>query len=193
MADQEFMYKGKSIVIRDEHPDAVVSVDGREFRCHHHQPEEGQGLAMWMCAEAYFASPDIRELARHFADYGYMFDDPGRIIVDADGEVVDRGSGSRRGQAAGDGHRASQADRRQVLAERGPGGHRRIPNAAALRLGGQLRRTHHDGRRRARPAAVPGVPPGRPRHRIPPSGGHRPPLVTRPAPSARVWAPVARP
>ena len=94
MADQEFVYKGKSIVIRDEHPDAVVSVDGREFRCHHHHPEEDQGLAMWMCAEAYFASPDIRELARHFADYGYMFDDPGRIIVDADGEVVAPGSGS---------------------------------------------------------------------------------------------------
>ena len=88
METTEFMYKGKKIVIRDEHPNAVVSVDGREFMCHHHHPEEGQGLAMWMCDEAYFASPDIKELARHFADYGYMFDDPGRVVVDAAGEVV---------------------------------------------------------------------------------------------------------
>lgn len=46
MADLEFKYKGKHIVVRDEHPDAVVSVDGREFRCHHHHPERGQGLEM---------------------------------------------------------------------------------------------------------------------------------------------------
>lgn len=99
MADLEFKYKGKHIVVRDEHPDAVVSVDGREFRCHHHHPERGQGLEMWMCEEAYFASPDIRELARHFADYGYMFDDPGRIIVDENGEVAPAGSPMHSGPA----------------------------------------------------------------------------------------------
>lgn len=88
MADTEFMYKGKKIVIREEHPNAVVSVDGREFLCHHHHADEGHGLTHWMCDEAYFASADIQELARHFADYGYMFDDPGRIVVDAAGEVV---------------------------------------------------------------------------------------------------------
>lgn len=93
MTDAAFDYKGKQIVIREQHPDAVVSVDGREFRCHHHHPKEDQGLAMWMCEEAYFASPDIRELARHFADYGYMFDDPGRVLVDESGEVVERGGG----------------------------------------------------------------------------------------------------
>ncbi len=48
-------------------------------------------MKAWMCDEAYFASPDIRELARHFADYGYMFDDPGRVVVDEAGEVVSVG------------------------------------------------------------------------------------------------------
>ena len=38
-----------------------------------------KGLAMWMCDEAYFMSPDLKELAKHFADYGYMFDDPNRM------------------------------------------------------------------------------------------------------------------
>lgn len=86
MSATEFSYKGKQIVISDDHPHATVSVDGREFTCHHHHEDEG--LHMWMCDEAYFASPDIKELARHFADYGYMFDDPGRVIVDDVGEVV---------------------------------------------------------------------------------------------------------
>jgi hypothetical protein len=95
MSTAEFMYKGKRIAIREEHPNAVVSVDGREFACHHHHPEPGgTGLPMWMCDEAYFASPDIRELARHFADYGYMFDDPGRVVVDATGAVVRTGPGA---------------------------------------------------------------------------------------------------
>ncbi len=88
MGDAEFMYMGKQIVIRDAHPNAVVSVDGREFHCHHHHPEDG-GLPMWMCDEAYFGSPDINELARHFADYGYMFDAPGRVVVNDEGVVVD--------------------------------------------------------------------------------------------------------
>ena len=43
---------------------------------------------MWMCEEAYFASPDIKELARHSADYGYMFDDPGPVVVNEAGEVA---------------------------------------------------------------------------------------------------------
>jgi hypothetical protein len=86
MNSTEFTYKGKKIVIREEHPNAIVSVDGREFGCHHHHTENT--LAMWMCDEAYFASPDIKELARHFADYGYMFDDPSRVVVDNDGNVV---------------------------------------------------------------------------------------------------------
>jgi hypothetical protein len=90
MAAREFMYKGKTITISEGHPDAVITVDGREFACHHHHPE-GDGLSMWMCDEAYFASPDIEELARHFADYGYMFDHPGRIVVDASGDVVKTG------------------------------------------------------------------------------------------------------
>lgn len=88
MADMEFNYKGKKILIHDKHPHATVSVDGREFSCHHHHPQEGRGLPMWMCDEAYFASPDVKELARHFADYGYMFDDPGRVLVNDAGEVV---------------------------------------------------------------------------------------------------------
>lgn len=91
MADIEFEYKGKAVVIREEYPQAVISVDGRKFACHHHPGPTEYGLAMWMCDEAYFASPDIRFLARHFADYGYMFDDPNRIVVDAEGMVVSIG------------------------------------------------------------------------------------------------------
>jgi hypothetical protein len=89
MTDTQFMYMGKQITIREDHPHAVVTVDGREFHCHHHHLEEGVGLAMWMCDEAYFASPDLITLARHFADYGYLFDAPGRVVVDDDGKVVD--------------------------------------------------------------------------------------------------------
>lgn len=86
MADTEFRYKGKQMVIREDHPHATVTVDDREFACHHHHAD--RGLDMWMCEESYFASPDIKELARHFADYGYMFDDPNRVVVDETGEVV---------------------------------------------------------------------------------------------------------
>lgn len=99
MSDAEFLYMGKKIAIREEHPNAVVSVDGREFHCHHHHPEDG-GLTMWMCDEAYFASPELDELARHFADYGYMFDDPGRIVVNDDGQVVDHTKSRAAGKAA---------------------------------------------------------------------------------------------
>lgn len=88
----QFSYKGKQITITETHPDAVISVDGRDYKCHHHHGEKG--LAMWMCAEAYFMSPDINELARHFADYGYMYDDPGRVVVDEDGKLIAPGKGS---------------------------------------------------------------------------------------------------
>lgn len=88
MSDTEFMYKGKRIAVREHHPHAMVSVDGRAFRCHYHRAEGGRGLDMWMCDEAYFASADIRFLARHFADYGYMFDNPDRIVVNSDGVLV---------------------------------------------------------------------------------------------------------
>ena len=109
MARTEFTYKGKHIVIEENHPDAVVSIDGREFSCHHHHLEGGQGLPMWMCNEAYFASPDIKELARHFADYGYMFDDPGRVVVNDAGEVVstnqgEGGSSSHGSHGSDEGH-----------------------------------------------------------------------------------------
>lgn len=88
MEKMEFMYKGKQIVIEHRDPHSVVSVDGREFECHHHHAKSDEGLSMWMCEETYFASPDIRELARHFADYGYMFDDPNRVLVNDTGEVI---------------------------------------------------------------------------------------------------------
>jgi hypothetical protein len=91
----EFSYKGKKIVIEEDHPHAVVTVDGRAFTCHHHHLEEGKGLPMWMCVEAYFTSPDLKELARHFADYGYMFDDPNRVVVDDDGNVIKRDQNNR--------------------------------------------------------------------------------------------------
>jgi hypothetical protein len=120
MPDVEFDYKGKKIVIREAHPDAVISVDGREFRCHHHHPEEGRGLAMWMCAEAYFASPDIRELAKHFADYGYMFDDPGRAVVDDEGNVI-RKPGDKPGPPAEPKHDHSRSTGSSKDPKRGGG------------------------------------------------------------------------
>jgi hypothetical protein len=88
MAEVHFGYKGKQVAIVEKHPDAVVEIDGRGFSCHHHHEQSGVGLAMWMCEESYFASPDIRELARHFADYGYLFDAAGRVRVDGDGNVI---------------------------------------------------------------------------------------------------------
>lgn len=90
MSDSEFMYMGKKIVIQEEYPNATVSVDGRDFKCHYDEAKDGQGLGMWVCDEAYFTSPDLTQLARHFADYGYMFDAPGRVVVDDAGAVVDR-------------------------------------------------------------------------------------------------------
>ena len=65
---------------------ATVEVDGRPFGCMYHEREVG--MPMWMCNEAYFGSFDLIELARHFADYGYMFDDPNRIVCDNAGDVV---------------------------------------------------------------------------------------------------------
>lgn len=114
MSNTEFMYMGKKIVIREEHPNAIVSVDGREFHCHHHHPEEGGGLTMWMCDEAYFASPDLMGLARHFAEYGYMFDAPGRMVVDDEGNLVDH----TKTRAAG-----KKATAKKVTAKKSTGGH----------------------------------------------------------------------
>ena len=99
------MYKGKTITISDGHPDAVITVDGRAFTCHHHHADDG-GMNMWMCDEAYFASPEIEELARHFADYGYMFDDPGRIVVNDAGEVVNPGAKKPAGSKGSKGSKA---------------------------------------------------------------------------------------
>lgn len=104
----EFTYKGKRLVITQDHPDATVAVDGREFACHHHH--EGEGLDIWMCEEAYFASADIKELARHFADYGYLFDNPGRVVVDDAGEVVRLGPKQQGESKGGAGHGAHGAE-----------------------------------------------------------------------------------
>lgn len=99
----EFMYKGKNIKVTEDHPAAVISVDGREFSCHHHHNENG--LDMWMCNEAYFAEVDLRTMARHFADYQYLYDRPGRILVDEEGQVIEGGSpGNHHGGAGGGTH-----------------------------------------------------------------------------------------
>lgn len=96
----EFMYKGKVIKVTEDHPGAVISVDGREFGCHHHHNEAG--LAMWMCDEAYFAAADLTTMGRHFADYQYLYDRPGRVLVDEEGQVVGAGSpGKHHGDAEG--------------------------------------------------------------------------------------------
>lgn len=99
----EFMYKGKTIKVTEDHPEAVISVDGRDFGCHHHHSDTG--LDMWMCDEAYFAEVDLTTMARHFADYQYLYDRPGRIIVDQEGQVVEGGSaGGHHGGAEDDTH-----------------------------------------------------------------------------------------
>ncbi len=79
MEETRFMYKGAEVVVKEDHPRATITVNKREFKATHHHPPVG--LSMWMCDEAYFMSPDLTELARHFVDYGYMFDSPGRIVV----------------------------------------------------------------------------------------------------------------
>ena len=86
MAVIKVNYKGKTLSIDEKDGTATVEVDGRPFGCMYHEREVG--MPMWMCNEAYFGAYDLIELARHFADYGYMFDDPGRIVVDRDGNVV---------------------------------------------------------------------------------------------------------
>jgi len=88
MDNLSFPYRGKRIVISEQHPNATVSVDGRIFSCHHHHEREGHGLPMWMSEEAMFASPDLTALARHFADYIYLLDDPHRVMVNERGDVV---------------------------------------------------------------------------------------------------------
>ncbi|WP_280267117.1 hypothetical protein [Nocardia wallacei] len=103
MSGTEFRYRGKTVVIREHHPHATISVDGREFTCHHHPGPGENGFAMWMCDEAYFGAADIRELAWHFADYGYMFDDPDRVVVDSGGAVVRTGR-TDPGGGNGNGH-----------------------------------------------------------------------------------------
>jgi hypothetical protein len=104
MADIEFRYKGKKVVIRETHPDATLSVDGRRFSLHHHHPPEGPGLAMWMCSEATFGSPDIKEVARHVVDYLYLFEDPGRVRVDDAGKVIERDTPGGGGHGDHGGH-----------------------------------------------------------------------------------------
>ena len=78
MKETRFKYKGVEVIVQDDHPNGTIIVGKRKFNVFHHH---AGGLAMWMCDEAYFATPDINELARHFVDYGYMFDAPGRIVV----------------------------------------------------------------------------------------------------------------
>lgn len=65
-------YKGKEVVIEQQGDNATIRVDDMAFECMlHHGP-----LDMWHCREAYFSSPDIHEMARHFVDYLYIFKDP---------------------------------------------------------------------------------------------------------------------
>lgn len=97
MADIVFNYKGKRIVIREEHPGAVVTVNDRAFKCHHHHEKDHVGLAAWMCEEAYFSAVSLKEMARHFADYAYLYDAPGRVRVDSNGVVIPPGGDSGHG------------------------------------------------------------------------------------------------
>ncbi len=33
--ETQFSYKGEQIKITETHPDAVISIDGRDLKCHH--------------------------------------------------------------------------------------------------------------------------------------------------------------
>lgn len=103
MNESRFSYKGNEVVVQDDHPNAVVQVGKRKFKMTHHHAEGV--LAMWMCDEAYFASPDLMELARHVVDYGYLFDAPGRVVVEGghghDDHGPQRGARSRGRRAKG--------------------------------------------------------------------------------------------
>lgn len=72
-----FPYKGQDITIHVRGDIAHVHVDKKVIPCMLHPGN----LPMWMCNEAYFGTPDITELARHMADYHYMFNDPNRAPV----------------------------------------------------------------------------------------------------------------
>jgi hypothetical protein len=72
MAVREFSYKGKKVKVDqpdDQH--AEVTIDRRKFRFMQH----GDPLPMWMCDEAYFASPDLEESIRHIVDYWHIVTD----------------------------------------------------------------------------------------------------------------------
>lgn len=73
MAVREFSYKGKNVMIDqpdDQHAD--VTIEDRTFTFVRH----GQGgLPMWMCDDAYFASPELEDAVRHLIDYWYIVTD----------------------------------------------------------------------------------------------------------------------
>jgi hypothetical protein len=69
VAVREFSYKGKDVKVDqpdDQHAD--VTIEDRQFAFMQH----GDPLAMWMCDEAYFGSPDLTEAIRHIIDYWYI-------------------------------------------------------------------------------------------------------------------------
>jgi hypothetical protein len=72
MATTKLPYKGKEIVIEEEGDKATVTVDGKEFPCTRHPGT----LSMWHCDDGYFASPELKEVAKHIVDYLYIFTDP---------------------------------------------------------------------------------------------------------------------
>lgn len=78
MKERNFQYKGMDVTIQEDRPRGTVYVGDRKFELTY---EQMGGLPMWTSEEAFFATPDVMELARHFVDYIYLFDAPGRIIV----------------------------------------------------------------------------------------------------------------
>ena len=55
MKETRFKYRGVDVVVQDDHPNGVVIVGKRKFKVSHHH---AGGLPIWMCEEAYFATPD---------------------------------------------------------------------------------------------------------------------------------------
>lgn len=70
---ERLSYKGKDIAIEfPEEGRAEITIEDRTIPAFLH----GDQLKGWACENAYFMSPDIKELARHLVDYWYIITSP---------------------------------------------------------------------------------------------------------------------
>lgn len=73
MSVEEFTYKGKKVAVdRPDDQRAEVKIEDRTFAYMRHA--QG-GLPMWMCADTYFAAPELEDSIRHLIDYWHIVTD----------------------------------------------------------------------------------------------------------------------